>query len=192
MRLPIPTLVLATLSALPLVAWSAFKPIRVLAPQLAGVQCHESNICTDDAANLAQAELLRDRAVEFVESRIGKLQQVPRFVFCSTQECAKSFGITTNVAHSVGTSGIIVGPGGWSPHIARHELIHHLQMENVGSVHALLFTPTWFIEGMAYSLSEDPRKPLAEPFEGWRAQFEQWRQYATSQDFWEAARSLRK
>ena len=191
MRFPLPALVFAALSAIPLVTWAAFKPIRVFAPEFAGVHCTEANICIDDLTKLEQALALRDESVGFVESRIGKVTQVPRYIFCSSKECAKSFGFTSNAAYHVGTSGIVIGPRGWHPHFARHELIHHLQMENIGSLHALLFAPTWFIEGMAYSLSEDPRKPLPQPLEGWRSQFERWYPSVPSQDLWATARALR-
>ncbi len=52
--------------------------------------------------------------------------------------------------------------------------VRRKSMENVGRFHALLFTPTWLIEGMAYSVSNDPRRPLPEPLNGWRTQFESW------------------
>lgn len=191
MRLPLPALVLAALSALPLVTWAAFKPIRVLAPELAGVQCTEGNICIDDLTKLDQARVLRDESVSFVESRIGKVEQVPRYIFCSSAQCAKSFGFTSNAAYHLGAFGIVIGPRGWHPHFARHELIHHLQMENIGSLHALLFTPTWFIEGMAYALSEDPRHPLPQPLEDWRSQFERWYPSVASQSLWSTALALR-
>ncbi len=174
MRFPVSVLVCATLSALPLLTWAAFKPIRVLAPELAGVQCTAANICIDDLTKLDNAIALRNESVSFVESRFGKVKRVPRFIFCSSTECANSFGFTSNAAYHVGTFGIVIGPRGWHSHFARHELIHHLQMEKIGSVHAFLLTPTWFIEGMAYSLSEDPRRPLPQPLEGWRSEFEQW------------------
>ena len=191
MRLPLPALVLATLSALPLVTWAAFKPIRVLAPQLAGVQCPDSSICVDDLTKLDHARALRDESVGFVESRVGKLSNIPKYIFCSSDECAKSFGFTSNAAYHVGTFGIVIGPRGWHAHFARHELIHHLQMENIGSLHALMFTPTWFIEGMAYSLSEDPRRPLPQPLEEWRSQFESWYPTVSQQDLWARALALR-
>jgi hypothetical protein len=50
--------------------------------------------------------------------------------------------------------------------------------------------PTWFIEGMAYSLSGDPRHPLAQPNEGYRARFDAWRQSLGSADIWVEARKL--
>jgi hypothetical protein len=173
------------------VTWAAFKPIRVLAPQLAGVQCPDSEICIDDLTKLDHARALREESVGFVESRVGKVANVPKYIFCSSEGCAKSFGITSNAAHHVGTFGIVIGSKGWQAHFVRHALIHHLQMEHLGSVHALMFTPNWFIEGMAYSLSEDPRRPLAQPFEEWRKQFESWRPAVSQQDFWVRARELR-
>lgn len=191
MRISLPMLVFTALSSLPLFTWAAFKPIRVLAPELAGVQCAESGICVDELERLEEARALRDEAVNFVESRLGKLRATPRFIFCSSQECAKSFGFTNNAAYHVGTFGIVIGPRGWHSYFARHEVIHHLQMENIGSLHALLFTPTWFIEGMAYSLSEDPRRPLPQPLEGWRDAFERWYPAVQGENLWPTARALR-
>lgn len=50
--------------------------------------------------------------------------------------------------------------------------------------------PDWFIEGMAYSLSEDPRDKLAEPFERYRSQFEVWFRAVGKEHLWEQARKL--
>lgn len=177
-------------AALPAVTWAAFKPIRVLAPQLTGIPCLDNGICIDDVGRLAEALALRDEASAFVTARLDRIGQVPRFVFCSGDDCARRFGFTHQGAYHVGTWGIVIGPRGWQPHFARHELIHHVQMENIGSLHALLFTPTWFIEGMAYSLSDDPRKPLPEPLEGWRSQFDRWYPQVQGQDLWSIARAL--
>lgn len=63
-------------------------------------------------------------------------------------------------------------------------------MEHIGSVHALLFTPEWFIEGMAYALSEDPRRLLPEPMEGWCSKFEAWYSAVKNEALWDAARRL--
>lgn len=191
MRRYLPRLVLGALLALPILTWFAFKPVRVLAPQLAGVKCTEANICVDDLQKLELATTLRDEAVQFVEAKIDRLADAPKFVFCSSPMCAQSFGFTTNAAYHVGTFGIVIGPRGWQPHFVRHELIHHLQMEKIGSLHALIFTPAWFIEGMAYSLSEDPRRPLPQPLEDWRAQFERWFPSVADRDLWTEARTLR-
>lgn len=190
MRIRLSLLAFAIVAGLPAITWAAFKPIRVLAPQLTGIQCLANDICIDDISRLPEAVVLRDEAVGFVTSRLDRIRKLPRFVFCSNAECAKSFGFTNQGAYHVGTSGIVIGPRGWQPHFARHELIHHVQMENIGSLHALLFTPIWFIEGMAYSLSDDPRKPLPEPLQGWRDRFDRWYPEVQKQDLWAVARAL--
>ncbi|PLC07680.1 hypothetical protein CY658_10110 [Variovorax sp. RO1] len=190
MRLHLPVIVLAVAASLPAITWAAFKPIRVLAPQLVGLTCTDNNVCIDDMAKMPEALALRAEALSFVSNRVDRVASVPRFVFCSQSACAESFGFTHQGAYHVGTSGVVIGPRGWQPFFVRHELIHHVQMENIGSLHALLFTPTWFIEGMAYSLSEDPRRPLPEPLEGWRSQFEAWYPNLSKQELWPVARAL--
>lgn len=190
MRIRWPVVVLAVMASLPAITWATFKPIRVVAPQFAGVKCYENDVCTDDVARLPEALALRAEALEFVSRRVDVVARAPRFVFCSHQPCAASFGFSYQAAYHVGTSGVVIGPKGWQPFFVRHELIHHVQMENIGSLHALLFTPTWFIEGMAYSLSDDPRKPLPEPLEGWRSQFDSWYPTVTRAKLWATARSL--
>lgn len=43
---------------------------------------------------------------------------------------------------------------------------------------------------MAYSLSVDPHRPLPEPLEGWRSQFEAWYPAVDTQQLWGVARAL--
>lgn len=190
MRLRWPVIVLAVAASLPAITWAAFKPIRVLAPELVGLTCSADDVCMDDQSRLPEALALRAEALEFVSSKVDRFRKTPRFVFCSLAPCAEAFGFKYQGAYHVGTSGVVIGPKGWKPFFVRHELIHHVQMENIGSVHALLFTPTWFIEGMAYSLSEDPRRPLPEPLQGWRSQFEAWYPGVKQEDLWTVARKL--
>ena len=47
--------------------------------------------------------------------------------------------------------------------------------------------PAWFVEGMAYSLSQDPRDPLAEPFQGYRKAFRDWYATRSSRTLWSDA-----
>lgn len=190
MRVRLPVVVLAVAAALPAITWAAFKPIRVLAPQLVGLTCTAENVCVDDMTKLPEALALKADALSFVSERVDRIGKVPRFVFCSQLACAESFGFKYQGAYHVGTSGVVIGPRGWRPFFVRHEVIHHVQMENIGSVHALLFTPEWFIEGMAYSLSEDPRRPLPEPLEGWRSRFESWYPAVKKEELWDIARTL--
>lgn len=183
-------LVLSALFALPPATWAFFKPVRVLAPTLAGLDCPVAGICLDDLSRLKEASQLKVDATYFVESRLGPMRSVPPVIFCSTPKCGKTFGFTSNAGYNVGTFGVVIGPRGWKPFYIRHELIHHVQMERLGSWHAWLFTPTWFIEGMAYSMSDDPRRPLPEPLEGYRAKFESWYTRIEPGIFWSAAQAL--
>lgn len=170
----------------PVAACASFKPLRVVAPELMGLTCTEQGVCVDDEALLAQATLLKHDAVAYVEQRIGAFASVPKIVYCSSAACAKSYGFSSQGAFTVGSFGIVVGPRGWQPYFVRHELIHHLQVERWGSLRTWLLKPDWLIEGMAYSLSDDPRRPLPEPLQGWRQQFEAWHATA-SENMWAEA-----
>jgi hypothetical protein len=174
----------------PVAAWAAFKPVRVLAPELLGLHCSAQNVCVDELTRLAEATALKDEAVSFVNQNVGSIHRIPRAIFCSTVDCARAFGITSQGAYNVGTYGMVISPRGWHSHFVRHELIHHVQNERLGSLNAWLFKPNWFLEGMAYSLSEDPRRPLPEPLEGWRDRFEKWLAAAGKADLWQAAQAI--
>jgi len=53
-----------------------------------------------------------------------------------------------------------------------------------------LAKPVWFREGMAYSLSRDPRRPLPPPLEGYRQEFETWYQQVGPGKLWQEAKDL--
>jgi len=159
--------------ALPLAAWAFVKPVRVLAPQLEGLEC-EGLVCVDDPARRAEATTLYRNAARFVQNSVGDMQTAPRAVFCTTPACSEKFGINRRNAYTVGTFALVIGDRGWQPYFVRHELIHCLQNERFGSVRNSFFKPVWFREGMAYSLSGDPRRPLPEPLQEYRSRFEDW------------------
>ncbi len=175
----------------PVAAWAAFKPIRVVAPKLLGLHCAASGVCVDEVGRFAEAEVLRSEALDFVARYVGEIKHPPRTIFCSSMTCTQAFGFTNNAAYNVGTYGLVISYRGWRPYFVRHELIHHLQNERLGTFNAWLFKPSWLLEGMAYSMSDDPRKPLPQPLQGWRESFEQWRLATRDQDFWEAAQAVR-
>jgi len=188
-RLMFKPIACVVLLALPVAAWAFIKPVRVLVPEFADVECH-GKICVDDPTRLTEATALYDEAVRFVELNFGGLQTKPRAVFCSTQACSQSFGSSSRVAYNVGTFAVVISHRGWKPYFVRHELIHHLQSEHLGSLRNWLFKPDWFREGMAYSMSEDPRRPLPEPLQGYRSQFENWFQRVGKSRLWSEAEQL--
>ena len=68
-------------------------------------------------------------------------------------------------------------------------MIHHLQAERMG-VYRQWRSPDWFKEGMAYSLSQDPRPDLGEPLQENRSKFEEWYRSTDKDRIWEVAGSL--
>ena len=182
-------LLLAVFISSPFAARALYEPTRVLAPEWAGVTCVSEHLCLDDLGRKAEAAALYDEAHGFVTSRVGAIERKPRAIFCGSETCFRSFGFDRAAAHTVGTSGIVVGPRGWNDYYVRHEMIHHLQAERLGVIRQWLL-PDWFTEGMAYSLSGDPRLPLSEPRKGCREKFERWYRSVSKERIWTEARKL--
>jgi hypothetical protein len=192
MRVPsLKVRLLVMLAVVPLLAWFLVKPVRVLAPQLAGVSCLSASVCIDDAARQHEAEGLYAEGMAFVQNSLGAIEGRPRIIFCASQACAVSFGLGARSAVTLATFGTVIGPGAWKPYYVRHELIHYLQAERLGTL-SLLFKSAWFVEGMAYGLSQDPRAPLAEPWESHRKRFLAWHAALAkqTQTVWQAAEGL--
>jgi hypothetical protein len=182
----VPALLIAVLM-LPVAALAIVKPLRVVVPSLVpGIACPLPNICTDNIERLTDAQQLYKEGVATAVAAVGPFHRLPRVVFCTTSECADSFGLGRRAAETVGDFGLVVAPRGWKPFYLAHELIHFRQAESLGNL-AVATKPKWLIEGMAYSLSGDPRHPLGEPFEQWRAQFDRWHANLGARDIWEAA-----
>ena len=190
MRKRTSAIIIILLIILPILLWFLFKPIRIFAPELAWVTCPNASVCLDDISKIKEATELRAEAITFVNSKIGTIQAEPRMIFCSTKSCDKSFGFTSNAAYNFGTFGLVISSRGWKPYFLRHELIHHLQNEQLGSLRAWILKPTWFREGMAYRLSEDPRKPLTQPFEEYRNTFDWWFSEIDPTNLWVEADKL--
>lgn len=177
------------LVVIPLAAWMLVKPVRVLAPGLFGVQCVSEVVCTDDVSKGNDATALYAEAQKFVSATLGPFKVQPKVIFCATESCANAFGLGARSALTFGHFGTVIGPRAWKPYYVRHEMIHVAQTEHLGTI-ALLLKPQWFVEGMAYGLSEDPRPTLAEPFETDRAKFRHWLQTIDPHDLWEIAADL--
>ena len=174
---------------IPVLAWAFVKPVRVVAPELEGVTCRSEFICTDDVSRYQEAASLYDEALYFVESAVGTISKKPRVTFCATDACFQSFGLGKRSAATIGTFGIVISPRAWDQYYVRHEMIHHLQNEKLGMIKVWSY-PQWFIEGMAYSLSEDPRPKLSEPFEQYRSQFTNWYKQVGKEQLWSKASNL--
>ena len=132
---------------------------------------------------------LYDETFGFVNFSVGAIARKPRVIFCASTACFQSFGFKRAAAHTVGKSGIVIGPRGWKDYTVRHEMIHHLQAERMG-VFRQWRRPTWFTEGMACLLGRDPRANLGEPWQRYRSEFEKWYRTIGAERLWEEARKL--
>ena len=182
-------LLLVAVLCTPVSAWAFIKPIRVLAPEWNGLSCVNATICTDDMSRNEEAAKLYGEALHFVDSSVDLIEHKPRVIFCSSDACSRSFGLGKRSAITIGKLGIVIGPRAWKPYYVRHEMIHYIQYERLG-MFKMWREPKWFIEGMAYSLSEDPRRELSEPFEQYRSQFNQWYRRVGKEHLWKDARKL--
>ena len=86
-------LVLLILAVTPLLAWFAVKPVRVVAPTVAGLICPAKFVCVEAAEKLPEATALYEDAVMFARKQVGPLQGNPSVVFCSTKACTENFGL---------------------------------------------------------------------------------------------------
>jgi hypothetical protein len=165
---------IAVLLLLPFSTFAFYKPIRILIPEAFGISCQEHNVCVEDPAQRDTAVALLDDSKRNLETKWGLVVGEPKIVFCSTEKCHQTFGLSRRAGFTLGTFGILIAPRGWKVHYVSHELVHYWQAENFGILTGLLGEP-WLIEGMAYSLSDDPREKLHEPFETYRQKFNEWR-----------------
>ena len=59
--------------------------------------------------------------------------------------------------------------------MVRHEMIHHWQAEQFGAAESAKNLPQWYVEGMAYEFSNDPRGTISSPVaQKHRARFRAW------------------
>ena len=176
------------LVAVPISAWSFAKPVRLLLPELNGVICSES-VCVDDIDRMQEAQELYDSAHDYVSTRLSPLMNRPLMVFCSHADCYRSFGGGLERAMTYPNFGSLIAASSWSPHFARHELIHALQAQELGAIR-MLRGPEWFREGMAYSVSEPPVDDMPPQFQAFRDQYEEWAAGIEGTELWSEASSL--
>ena len=182
-------LLLVLLVSFPLTCWAFIKPIRVLKPEWNGLTCVTNDICVEDISSTGLARDLYEEAFNFAIQKIGTIEKHPKVCFCLTDNCFRSFGFHSPAkAKAIGTFGIIVGPDGWRNYILRHEFIHHIQAEQLGIIQQWTMDD-WLKEGMAYSMSEDPRK-LTDFRRKHIEKFESWYSSISQKEFWAEAKRL--
>jgi hypothetical protein len=168
----------------PVLAFAVPNPLRAYAPALFGLHCDAQRLCVDDPSRFQSARNLAALAQDDLLPCLGPAQAPPRLIFCATQSCYDIFGRRRSTAVSFGESAVLIGPRGWQAHYVKHELVHIAQYRNLGLIRTWRL-PEWLREGMAYSLSADPRRPLPGELEPWRKQFETWYAADRKRGLWE-------
>jgi len=158
---------------IPISAFALYKPIRVITPEFFGIHCQTRILCVEDDTQFSKAQNLYLKSKNNLETKLGISLSDPRIIFCSTEKCKITFGLSKAAGLSVGTFGMVIAPRGWNDYYVTHELIHYWQSQIAGNI-KFLFLEKWMTEGMAYSLSNDPRKTLSEPFQTYRIKFDNW------------------
>tara|TARA_R100001129_G_scaffold175003_1_gene147781 strand:+ start:5124 stop:5726 length:603 start_codon:yes stop_codon:yes gene_type:complete len=157
---------------IPALAWSYAKPIRLLLPNLNGMQCNGA-ICVEDPKKIDKAADLYESAVENLAAVRISLSASPNFIYCSTAECYESFGGGSERAISYPFLGTVIAPESWQSYITQHELIHWFQFSEIGAVSTMM-KPNWFREGMAYVYSGAPESDIPEHYLPMMAKYSDW------------------
>jgi hypothetical protein len=174
---------------MPLLAWAAFKPVRILAPVLNGVTCLD-RVCTEDPSRLAQAAKLQRDAVAAVARKLAPLSDPPLTVFCSTRDCYRSFGGGMERGATLLDWGVILPPESWVPHIVEHEYIHMLQAQQLGLL-GRQRTPDWYKEGMPFLLSAPPEADLPDYARPLANRYAAWERHVGRRNVWHVAPGAR-
>jgi hypothetical protein len=179
---------LALLVASPVVAWAAFKPVRILAPSLNGVTC-VARVCVEDHSRLTEAQTLQAAAAAAVGRKLAPLDLLPVTVFCSTRQCYRSFGGGMERGATLFNWGVILPPESWVAHIVEHEYIHMLQAQQLGLL-GRQQTPPWFKEGMPFLISQPPAYDLPAYAVPLVAEYQSWEHRVGRKNVWQAAAEL--
>jgi hypothetical protein len=115
----------------------------------------ESAMTDDDRAKLIAA---RTEGEKKVSDFYGELRTAPTMLACATRACADRLGSGNSKGAAYLSIGLRLSPDGLDPVIIAHERAH---VELHGRIGLLNFwtgaIPTWFDEGLAVVVSDDPR-----------------------------------
>lgn len=104
----------------------------------------------------AQALRLRDEANARLNAAMRSVQSRPVHVFCFSEACYQGFGGGSPRAKSFGHYRTLIGPHGMTAAIVAHEWWHADLHSRLG-FWSWRKVPTWFDEGTAVWISDDPR-----------------------------------
>jgi hypothetical protein len=157
-RLAIRMLVLAALLVFFCTSQKA-RAVKLLAPTWFGLEPIATGVYVDKATPAGQREQILAmvaQAREQLARYYGDVTTAPEFFFCSSEACFQSFGGTTQGGMTYGHYASLLSPRGRSMPIVAHEWSHAEFNSRLG-FWAWLHTPQWFDDGLAVTVSEEPR-----------------------------------
>ena len=139
---------------------STVRSTKLLVPSWFGFSEISEGVYVDDQMSPAQRqEFLKTLSLskERVSAFFGSIEASSKVFACSTEECFVSHGGVTAKGKAYGDSMLLLSPRGLDAVIASHELTHIELHGRVGAFRSWRAIPSWFDEGLAVLVSEDPR-----------------------------------
>ena len=140
---------------------SVIRSTKLLTPDWFGFSEISDSVHVDNQMSLSQRqEFLKtlDLAKMRVSTFFGGIEGIPKVFACSTEECFISHGgVGQQKGKAYGASMLLLSPRGLDVVIASHELTHIEFHHRIGELKSWCEIPSWFDEGLAVLVSEDPR-----------------------------------
>lgn len=134
-------------------------PHRVVMAGSFGVVEIAPRVWTDAPARAEALLTLANGARQSVRDFFGDEPPKPTLVLCTTQRCARDFGIRGN-GLSVADMTVMVSPGGLTRGTLTHEMTHSRLHRRMGLGNLIRQPyPTWFDEGLATHVADHPTWP---------------------------------
>jgi len=140
---------------------STVRSTKLFAPSWFGFsEINEGVYVNDQMSPSQRQEFLKTLSVAKgrVSAFFGNIEQSPKVFACSTEECFISHGgVGVQKGKAYGKSMLLLSPRGLDAVIASHELTHIELHGRIGAFRSWRAIPSWFDEGLAVLVSEDPR-----------------------------------
>jgi hypothetical protein len=139
---------------------STVRSTKLFAPSWFGFSEINEGVYVDDQMSPAQRqEFLKTLSVAKgrVSAFFGSIKGSSKVFACSTEECFVSHGGVSAKGKAYGDSMLLLSPRGLNAVITSHELTHIELHGRVGAFRSWRAIPSWFDEGLAVLVSEDPR-----------------------------------
>ncbi len=139
---------------------STVRSTKLYAPTWFGFSAISNGVYVDNQMSPGQRqEFLNTLSVakERVSTFFGAIEGSPRVFACSSEKCYIEHGGGAEKGRAYGESMLLLSPRGLNTVIESHELTHIELHHRVGAFRSWRSIPSWFDEGLAVLVSDDPR-----------------------------------